>query len=321
VPVRLHVANDGKRGLPGFRIEDQMPAFPPLSIFCEQLPRDEWVTLETVRPSNRRGIFEAGDVRLSTGAPFGFMRFTRNLEALSSIRVVPRWVELSSFPLLEPSSYPHEELHERARIGAGQEFLGVREYRPGDPMRSIHWRTSARAAHLVVREYEQEAATRVVIVLAGRDYGTPPDSAFEALVSAAASVARYALVTGHPVELARAGADGIERSPAPDPMAVLDWLAGARPVDSDLASLVSASLSRGVRRSTVVLLAPTAGRAAASLPSAVRAAQTTAARVLAVLARASSWDSTVEEEHPPIAGRAVVRMIEKGRDLRTCLQG
>ena len=40
------------------------------------------------------------------------------------------------------------------RAGSGTELFGVREYRPGDSLRRIHWRSSARHGELVVREYE-----------------------------------------------------------------------------------------------------------------------------------------------------------------------
>jgi hypothetical protein len=40
------------------------------------------------------------------------------------------------------------------RAGSGTELFGVREYRPGDSLRRIHWRSSARHGELVVREFE-----------------------------------------------------------------------------------------------------------------------------------------------------------------------
>ena len=130
----------------------------------------------------------------------------RTIELPTSLTVVPRWVEIRSVPILEPSSFPSDVLHERARTGAGEEFIGVRDYRPGDPPRSVHWRSTARAGHLVVREFEEEVASRVALVLAGADAGTPPESAFETLVTAAASIGVYALQTGHPVDIVRSTA-------------------------------------------------------------------------------------------------------------------
>jgi uncharacterized protein (DUF58 family) len=240
---------------------------------------------------------------------------------------VPNWVELTSFPILEPSSIPSDVLHERARTGAGEEYLGVRDYRPGDPPRSVHWRSTARAGRLVVREFEEEIASKVSLVLAGADAGTPPDSAFESLVSAAASIAIYALQTGHPVELTRYEENGEQTSiDGPHRYAVLDWLAGAVPSDASLSALAGPALTRLGRRGTVVLLAPSVGSVAEELPSTVRMVQTAGSRVIVVLAKASSWDPSTEigraEEKVMsslLQGRSSVRVLERDGDLAQSL--
>ena len=327
VPVRLAVVNSERRNLPLFRVEDRFLAFSPEVLACEGLPAGDEGTVETVRRARRRGLFDSGEVVLTSGWPFGLFGSQRTLDVPSRVVVTPRWVELSSFPILEPSSFPLEHLHERARTGAGLEYLGVREYRAGDPARSVHWRSSARAGRLVVREYEEEVQRRVALVLAGRDDGVPPDSSFEALTSAAASVARYALVTGHPVDLVRASGSGAERIGDPDTFAALAWLATAEAVDAPLAKLLAVALERTGRRGTVVLLAPAAGRAGADLVEAAGAVQAAGARALAVVARSSTWagaGSSSRDENALLAAlrrRATVRVLAQGRDLRACLEG
>jgi uncharacterized protein (DUF58 family) len=249
------------------------------------------------------------------------------MEVESSFVVVPRWVELTSFPILEPSSFPSDVLHERARTGAGEEYLGVRDYRPGDPQRSVHWRSTARAGRLVVREYEEEVASKVVLIIAGGDRGVPPDSSFEYLVSAAASIARYALQTGHPIDLVRYEPNGdVARVDGPDRFSVLDWLARAVPNNLPLLPLVGPSLARIGRRGTVVILTGTAGVAGAEIREAVRTIQTAGSRAIVVAAKSSSWaepsQPTIEEEEVLAhltRGRAGVRIMAKGEDLFRCL--
>ncbi len=275
----------------------------------------------------RRGVFGSGPVTLTTGAPFGFLRSTRTIDVPSDLVVVPRWVEVKSFPILEPSSYPADVLHERARTGAGEEFIGVRDYRPGDPRRAVHWRSTARAGHLVVREFEEEVASRVSLVIAGRDVGTPPESAYETLVTAAASIGIYALQTGHPVQLVRAGAAGApERLVDPDRFALLEWLARAQPVDASLAPLAATSMAGSSRRGTVVLFSPTTGAAGASVAETVRAVQAAGSRAIVIGARASTWaeqrDKAAlgETSFDQLAeGRASVRMISRDDDLARCI--
>jgi uncharacterized protein (DUF58 family) len=306
------------------RIEDNYGAFEPTVAVSERLRSGEESRIELVKRAHRRGVFTSGDVVLTSGAPFGFSRSRRTLEVPGETTVVPRWFDLRSFPILEPSSFPSDVLHERARTGAGQEYLGVREYRPGDPQRAVHWRTTARVGQLVVREFEEEVQSRVTLVLAGGDHGEPPDSAFEMLVSAAASIAIYALNTGHPVDLLRAEAEGVSHLGDPDRYDVLDWLAGADPIDTAVTPLVSQALARVGRRGTVVLLVPSVGVAASDMDNAVRAVQSAGSRAILVVARASSWTDQVDHDEAAAlgtmgSGRAGLHVISRGEDLSECL--
>ena len=100
------------------------------------------------------------------------------------------------------------------------EFFGLRERRPGDDRRDVHWKSSARTGRLLVREYEDELARRVVI---GVDNALPDDareaaadgalipahqtqvSAVERAISVAASLASAYLEAGWTVELSCRG--------------------------------------------------------------------------------------------------------------------
>lgn len=327
VRVGITVTNRARRRLPLMRVTDTFDAFTPTAVAVERLAGGDTVTLEQVRRAERRGVFDPGLVSIRAGAPFGFLSTIRTIEVSSPLVVVPRWVELTTFPILEPSSFPSDVLHERARTGAGEEYLGVRDYRPGDPQRSVHWRSTARAGRLVVREYEEEVASKVVLVIAGGDEGAPPDSSFEYLVSAAASIARYALQTGHPIDLVRYETDGsIARVDGPDRFSVLDWLARATPNNLSLMPLIAPSMARIGRRGTVVILSGTTGTAGAEIHEAVRAIQTAGSRAIVVAAKTSSWTDTERvsaEEATTLdqlaRGRASVRVVSRGEDLFACL--
>jgi uncharacterized protein (DUF58 family) len=71
-------------------------------------------------------------------------------------------------------------------VGDSQEFTALREYRPGDPVRHIHWRSFARLGEPVVKEFQDEFFTRYALVL--DTFGDElPEAAFETAVSVAAS--------------------------------------------------------------------------------------------------------------------------------------
>lgn len=321
VRVGLKVANRDSRWTPIALLEDRFAAFDPLQVAHEPIAPGAEVHLELVRQAQRRGVFPSGHIAWECAAPFGLARTRRLFLVDSATKVVPRWVELTTFPILEPASSPSDVVHERARTGAGEEYLGVREYRPGDPPKTVHWRSSARAGHLIVREYEQEASVRVGLVLAGRDHGSAPDSSYEALVSAFASVGLYSLTTGHPIDAVRAGQTEPDYLASPNRTELLDWLASAAPLDASLTDAVKAILPRIGRHGTVVLFSPDTGAAGASIGAAARAVQMVGARAIAVLARSSSWTDEVSPDGMAALERVPVRWVQRGEDLGTCLQG
>ncbi len=89
------------------------------------------------------------------------------------------------------------------RRGRGHDLYNLREYRPGDDHRLIHWRSSAKTGTLTVREMEAETATNTRIVLVGDGRHDP--ERLEAAMSEAASLAVDLLAGGAAVELAGPG--------------------------------------------------------------------------------------------------------------------
>ena len=329
VRAGLTVANRSRSSVPMFALEDPFAAFDPVIVGVERLEAGARAEIELVRRATSRGVHEQGAVSMTSGAPFGLVRSRRIRHIRTPFTVVPRWVELTSFPILEPSSSPSEVLHERARTGAGEEYLGVREYRPGDPLRAVHWRTTARAGKLIVREYQQEVSSTVGLVLAGpdhggRNHGDWPTSSFESLVSAAASIGIYALHTGHPIHIARDQGVGIEYLGGTGKHDLLDWLASAQAFDGSLEPLVVQMLGRVGRRGTIVLCSATAGSTGGSIEASVRRIQRAGARAIVVAARSSSWDPAARDAVLPAGlgeGRVPIRVLVADEELESCLAG
>jgi len=330
VPARARIGDDVRVGitlrtesssLPLGKLTDDFPAFGEIAVGFDAHPAGTVAHIELVRTARRRGVFADGGIRLSSAAPFGLARSGVRRHVASPMTVIPAWADLATFPILEPSSSPSDVVHERARTGAGEQYMGVREYRPGDPRKFVHWRSTARAGKLIVREYEHEVASRVGLVLAGPDHGEPPDSSFEMLVAAAASIGVYAIATGHPIEAVRADPDGAIEIGSPGRHELLDWLAAARPEDVPLTGLVQHVLKRIGRRGTVVLLAPDTGAVGSSLRDAAYAVQSAGARAIVVVAAARSWVEGTATVAPDLGGRVPIRQLTRGEDLVSCLQG
>jgi uncharacterized protein (DUF58 family) len=102
--------------------------------------------------------------------------------------VLPRRHPVSSQALPGNTQYQHGGVTFASGVGQSEEFVGVREYRRGDPLRRIHWRVSARLGRPVVREFQDEFFVRHALVLdTFGDVST--DRLFEEAVAVAASFA------------------------------------------------------------------------------------------------------------------------------------
>ncbi|MCW2759065.1 MAG: hypothetical protein JWO46_2811, partial [Nocardioidaceae bacterium] len=115
----------------------------------------------------------------------------------------------------------------------------VREYRRGDDLRRVHWRSTARMGELMVRNEEQTWQARSVVLLDNRasaHRGSGPGSSLEAAVGAAASVAVHLSSQGFEVRLVTASGTvdaWRERGRSLDPFPILEHLATLDLVDTE----------------------------------------------------------------------------------------
>lgn len=140
----------------------------------------------------RRGLFHLRDALAYSAFPFQLIRFGRNRQKLESLLVLPAFNPLTSLNLPTGSRYQPGGVAMSSRVGESPEYIGSREYLPGDPMRKMDHRAWARLGVPAVREFQEEYYCRVGIVLdtyvPGRSR-TRLHGALEAGVSLTAAVA------------------------------------------------------------------------------------------------------------------------------------
>lgn len=136
----------------------------------------------------RRGILRFESIAVFRTDPFGLFRALVRVPAVQTLTVLPRRYPVPFFEMPGSPKYQPGGVALASRVGESEEFLGLREYRAGDPMRRIHWRSWARAGEPVTKEYQDEFFTRHALVL---DTFTDIDNeaVFEEAVSVAASFA------------------------------------------------------------------------------------------------------------------------------------
>jgi uncharacterized protein (DUF58 family) len=192
VRITYHVTNRKKR-------------LPTLAAFLTEVGLSEGAFLPSalagesvsVRSENsfvKRGVFPLGALTLSTSVPFGMFTKERDVRLPGELVIWPR----TDAPARIPSApggrnRPTTSASVAGTAGARGEYRGLREYRPGDDPRDIHWRSTARRGEPVVREYDADAGEALWICLDTN--GLPGDRA-ESAIETAASLAAHALSQG-----------------------------------------------------------------------------------------------------------------------------
>jgi uncharacterized protein (DUF58 family) len=240
----------------GVAVED--PHLAPTLAYTPALKPGDRIALRTERTPARRGPQGPTQVVVSSAGPFGVAVARRRIELEGQTLVFPEVVPLGPLPFVHAADTHERSVHPYPRMGQGPEFMGIREYRPGDGMRNVHWPSTARHGTLIVREFEEETTRRLALIVdTTNDVGTEW-TPLDRCCSAAASIAMSALTQGHGARLiaAREGTpDVLARA---DESQMLDWLARLRPGGGlplpDLIEAIGDEL-RGIR--TVVVAFPT----------------------------------------------------------------
>jgi uncharacterized protein (DUF58 family) len=140
--------------------------------------------------SDVRGKFQIGPLQLRVADSFGLVELTRSVTGRTMFVVTPRVLPLSR-SVISRTWAGEGEGRARLTSTAGEDDVIPREYRDGDELRRVHWRSTARYGELMVRREEQRWRNRATIFLDTRSFshlGAGPASSFEAAVTAAASI-------------------------------------------------------------------------------------------------------------------------------------
>ena len=132
-----------------------------------------------------------------------------------SLLVYPRFYSIPEFIVPLGRRYQPGGIPLSSSTGEAIEFVGTREYRPGDPVKNIHWRSWARRGEPVVKEYMEEYFCRIAIILdtfLPSKFTPAQQASFEAAISVVASIADYFSRSEYVVDILAAGPDVYEVS-------------------------------------------------------------------------------------------------------------
>ncbi|MHC5037199.1 MAG: DUF58 domain-containing protein [Planctomycetota bacterium] len=113
----------------------------------------------------RRGRYRAETYEIECGFPFGFFSRLRHGRDPAEFIVLPKPRPMRRQLLPRESGTPVCGLDVAPWLGEEEEFKCLRPYQAGDPMKKIHWKTSARAGELIVRVMENKEHRRVTVLV------------------------------------------------------------------------------------------------------------------------------------------------------------
>jgi uncharacterized protein (DUF58 family) len=234
VTWEVEAAAEGRRAVSGWGVRDEGPAH-SLRWFFLNFMHGEHVQLRREVTLPRRGPYMCRPLQAVSSFPFGLVRQLVEFGSAERFIVLPRLGRLHADRLrrwLLHSARPDERARRsRRKLAIEAEFHGLRQFRPGDTPRWIHWRTSARTGELVVREFDH--GTHHDLVLIVEPFAEDANSTdVDAAVSLAATICwAWVQEAGDRIVLAIAGAEPTILTCGDGPGAVIELveaLAGVR---------------------------------------------------------------------------------------------
>ncbi|GBC60857.1 DUF58 domain-containing protein [Desulfonema ishimotonii] len=135
-----------------------------------------------------RGVIRLTGLTLAWPDPFGLFNSLLRIPLPREVVVLPRRYSLPSFRLPGSRRFQSGGVALTSSVGDSEEFVSLRDYRAGDPLRKIHWKSWARMGRPMVREFQEEFFVRHALVL-DTFHDADDSDLFEEAVSVAASFA------------------------------------------------------------------------------------------------------------------------------------
>lgn len=207
VKTDISVRNEGNALLNLYLDDSQFPSITVLDGQTHQriaLSAGESMELNYLFKAER-GVYVWKSMQAIATDPFGLFETKKDIPANGELLVRPASLKLNSIALR-----PRDTLHTPGSIsirlsGSSTDFLGIRQYRPGDSLRHLNWRLSARhPRRFFTNEYEREEIADFGLILDARrltNAHAVEETLFESSIGAAASLAEILLKQGNRVSL------------------------------------------------------------------------------------------------------------------------
>jgi len=192
------VKNNGLLPIFNFVIEDRLTCAlaeeRQKSILLNYLAPKSLLNLKYSCVCPQRGKYEIGPITVYFFDPCNLFFLKKVYYLYSEVYVYPRTFRVPRFPELTRGILPWFGINTTNLSGDEDDFYGLREYKPGDPVKRIHWISTARKNKIIVKEFQRQSFFRATIIFnleKDKNFGEGKHSVAEYTIKIAASVAKY----------------------------------------------------------------------------------------------------------------------------------
>lgn len=196
-----------------------LPVFNPIlkdNLACATLEsRERLILIDYVRAKStlelkyscfcpQRGKYRLGPLSIYFFDPLGIFFLKKTFHIYSEVYVYPKIFNINNFPPLAKGVLPWFGINTSRTSGDDDEFFGIREYRQGDPIKKIHWPSTARHNKLIVKQFQNQNFAKATIIFdleKDKNFGEAKESIAEYTIRIAASVANYLTSRNIPVKV------------------------------------------------------------------------------------------------------------------------
>ncbi len=231
-------------------IELEMTPVPPI-------PAGGRVRVAVEATPTRRGWINFESTHIFRPDPLTLFHAQTLKHGAASLLSLPIRYSAPPIPLHSERHYQKGGVSLAHAVGDSQEFASLRDYRPGDPRRHIHWRSFARTGRLIVKEYQDEYFDRHALVL-DTYLGDIDRAVFESMVSVAASIAAGERPRDSILDVIFAGTEIVQLTTGRglgDSDNALDYLAEAQPaISAGLEQLATLLRERAAQLASLIII-------------------------------------------------------------------
>jgi uncharacterized protein (DUF58 family) len=212
--VWARISNNSFLPLFNIVVQDELTCADPKerkkAVLIEYLAGRSYLDLKYQCLCPLRGKYNNGPFTVYFFDPLWLFFIKKTYRIYSELYVYPKDFRVKRFPVLVKGYLPWFGIETTRVSGDEDEFFGIREYKEGDPIKRIHWISTARKNRLIVKQFQRQSFFKATIMFnleKDKNFGEGKERVAEYMIKIAASVAKHLIEKGVSIEVIAHGGE------------------------------------------------------------------------------------------------------------------